>query len=203
MSDINLTLINLHDKDEFDELTSQRIACGWDFSQSDVETMRNAIDQKIKSTFWITLSDNPTRIGHISLDSYTSPPDPQLALADKSIMTVQTFFILKHHQGGGIGNKVMNVIESMAQKEPYGSPDCKIVTVNTLSKACFDRNLPGWLDLWKRKGEERPEWSFWSKEDWYVKRGYVKFKEEVRFGGDMDEAKVAPFVAACLRKNLT
>jgi GNAT superfamily N-acetyltransferase len=199
---VKLTLINLHDSLEFDELIQQRIACGWNFARADIENYRTAMDKKLKSLFWITLSKNPTRIGHVSLDSYTSPPDPELALPDKSILTIQTFFILEAHRSGGVGGRVMDEVEELATKEPYGSPNCREVTINTLSTASLERSLPTWLEVWRKAGVPRPDWSMWSKESWYAKRGYVKWKEEVRYEDDTNEAKVASLEAAFMRKTL-
>jgi GNAT superfamily N-acetyltransferase len=199
---IKLTIMNLHDQSEFDELIQQRIACGWNFAPADIEKYRTAMDKKLKSLFWITVDEDPIRIGHVSLDSYANPPDPELALADKTILTIQTFFILKSHQSGGVGGRVMDKVEELATKEPYGSPNCKEVTINTLSTASLERGLPGWLEIWEKAGVPRPDWSLWSKEDWYAKRGYVKWKEEVRYTEDTNEAKVASLEAAFMRKTL-
>jgi GNAT superfamily N-acetyltransferase len=178
---IKLILMNLHSESEFAELVQQRIICGWDSSHSDIEGHRSAMDQKLKSLFWITVDFDPTRLGHVSLDSYANPADPDLVRADKSILTIQTFFIMPSHRSIGLGGRVMDLIEEMATKEPYGSPKCEMVTINTLSKAALERNLPMWIEKWKREETERPHWSMWSKEDWYAKRGYVKWKEEVRY----------------------
>jgi len=199
---INLTLINLHSESEFEELRQQRILCGWSYAHSDIQSYRDAMDKKLKSLFWITLDDSPTRIGHVSLDSYTSPPDPELALADRTVLTIQTFFIMEEKRSGGMGGRVMDMIEGMATKKPYGSPDCKTITVNTLSKKSLGCGLPMWIEMWKNDGIPRPDWSTWSKEDWYVKRGYVKWKEETRYDADTKEAKYAFLEAAFLRKTL-
>ena len=199
---IKLTLIDLSDESEFEELRQQRVLCGWNYDRSYLEEWRDAMSKKLKSLFWITLDDDPRRIGHVSLDAYSTPPDPDLATADRTVMTIQTFFILQESRSKGLGGHIMDIVEDMATKEPYGSPNCKTITVNTLSNASLKAGLPIWIPMWEKAGIERPEWSYWSKEDWYNKRGYVKWKEDPRYDAVTAEAKVASLDAAFLRKAL-
>lgn len=202
MAEIKLTPTDLHNASEFTEFQEQRVKCGWDFTAEHIAAQRQKVDEKLKSLFWISLGADTLRVGHVSLDAYASPPDPELARRDKSIMTIQSFFILEEHRARGLGGRVMDLMEDMATREPYGSPKCEIIAINTMSEACRERNLERWIGLWKSRGMERPEWSFWSKEKWYAKRGYVGWKEEVRYFDQFSEATAPTLEAVFMRKVL-
>ncbi|KAE8392483.1 hypothetical protein BDV23DRAFT_192594 [Aspergillus alliaceus] len=187
-----LVPINLHNAAEYTELQIQRQKCGWDFEDAKLVEWREKQDAKLKSFFWITIPPLPTdssatriRAGHISLDSYASPPDPELAMADRSCLTVQTFFILPQYRGG-LGRKAMDLVEALATKEPYGSPQCKYLTLNAISKRYFYEES----DFWNKLDRVRPEVCT---VEWYERRGYVYWKSEPRYRErrlDGDEAMV-------------
>ena len=107
---LSLVPINLNDPDEHAEFKRQRVVCGWDYSDEALEKFIRKQEKKLKSLFWImvqqkvrtddsfsvaqdanghtadddNLSPSSTlftiRAGHISLDSYTEPADPEVAL---------------------------------------------------------------------------------------------------------------------------
>jgi GNAT superfamily N-acetyltransferase len=203
MSKVILTAIDLHNQSEFLEFLEQRILCGWSYTIPTIENWREQIDLKQKTLFWISPSDTPDiRAGHISLDSTSNPPDPTSALPDKTLLTVQNLFIHPSYSSLGFGGHAMDAIESFAKEEPFGSPNCKALTLNSLTQECLDENLPVWLEMWKEKGVERPAWSFWSKVGWYERKGYVKWKEVVKKEQDSEAGKVAEIRLAYLRKEL-
>jgi len=162
------------------------------------------MSKKTKSLFWITIPSTPEskphRAGHISLDSVAEPPDLDLANPDKSVLTIATFFIDPSFRSGGLGRTTMELLESYATKEPYGSPHCKIVAVTTLSRRYWEDDE--YRSVWALTGRETPVRGS-SNEDWYSRMGYVKWKEEPRYkqkpGPNGEEVKL---FASFLRKNL-
>lgn len=203
-----LVPINLDNPSEFTELQRQRIICGWNHSDADIRKWREKQREGLKSFFWITLpaaasstgsttTTEPVRAGHISLDSYCDPPDPELARSDKTIMTIQNFFILPEYRGSGLGRQAMDLVESMATKEPFGSPQCKFITVNTLSKRYFYDEGPEWKGTLKDLAREPPAFS---NQEWYERRGYVQWKEEPRYEERTRDGSVVVLVASFLRK---
>ncbi|RAL04128.1 uncharacterized protein BO80DRAFT_400412 [Aspergillus ibericus CBS 121593] len=175
-----LTPINLHHPPEFTHLQHQRTVCGWDFSSEALLSWREKQSAGLKSFFWITIPNpdaesDPIRAGHISLDSYADPPDPELARPDRSILTIQTFFILPEYRAGGVGRQAMALVEALATTEPYGSPGGEYLTVNTTSKEYF-------VDEGKRAFMERirGEKGF-PVVLWYERLGYVRWKTEPRY----------------------
>ena len=208
MSQARSTLlpINLHDPIEFLELQRQRTICGWFYSDLELIKWRDLQDQKLKSLFWITLpasSGDPDpqgaclRVGHISLDAYADPPDLEVANPDKSILTVQTFFILPEYRADGFGRLAMDLTERLATQEPYGSEKCRWLTVNTVSKRYVFDESPEWQGCWAKMGLAIPKWS---NEVWYERRGYVKWKEEPRYKLTTLDGQRIVLVAVFLRK---
>lgn len=139
------------------------------------------------------------RAGHISLDSYTEPADPEVALEDRSIMTVQTFFILPEYRTGGVGRAAMNLVEVLATQEPYGSPHCHTLALTTVSKKHIEIDAPEWRGVWKRAGLDVPPFS---NEIWYEKLGYVYWKEETRYNAVALDGSSLHLIASFMRKKL-
>jgi GNAT superfamily N-acetyltransferase len=199
----NLVPVNLHEKTQFEELRRQRVLCGWD--QDHVSQWRDAMDAKLKSLFWIHVKpaaeDDYKMAGHISLDSQASPPDPELANPDRSVMTISTFFIFPEHRSGGIGRAAMETLEGYATHEPYGSPDCKEIALTTISRRYTEDDGEEWRGVYKRRGMDAPIKGR-SNEDWYVRQGYVKFKEEPRYRDRLLDGTEIMLLASFLRKPL-
>ena len=179
--------INLQDEHEFEELRQQRIVCGWNFQPQVLEGWRNAISEKTKSMFWITLpstvdsESSPTkykRVGHISLDSANDPPNLEIANPDKSVLTIAGFFIHPAYRGGGLGRTAMSILESYATKKPYGSPNCKSIVIVTLDKRYTEDDE--WRSIWERLGRKEAPAKGSTSEAWYERMGYVKWKDEPR-----------------------
>jgi GNAT superfamily N-acetyltransferase len=139
------------------------------------------------------------RAGHISLDSYAEPADPELALEDRSILTVQTFFILPEYRTGGIGRAAMDLVEDLATQEPYGSPRCHTLALTTVSKKHIEIDDPEWRGIWKRCGLDVPPFS---NETWYEKLGYFYWKEEPRYKVQALDGSPVHIIASFMRKKL-
>ncbi|KAF3404782.1 hypothetical protein DPV78_002498 [Talaromyces pinophilus] len=139
------------------------------------------------------------RAGHISLDSYTEPADPEVALEDRSIMTVQTFFILPEYRTGGVGRAAMDLVEVLATQEPYGSPHCHTLALTTVNKKHIEIDAPEWRGVWKRAGLDVPPFS---NEIWYEKLGYVYWKEETRYNAVALDGSPLYLIASFMRKRL-
>ncbi|KAH7120268.1 hypothetical protein B0J13DRAFT_457336 [Dactylonectria estremocensis] len=175
--------MDLHDPDEFSELLRQRTLCGWNKDPSKIEQWRDEMANKTKSLFWIvpthlTGVPPPQRyVGHIALCSISE--DLELANPDKSVFTFDTLFILPEHRGGGLGRAAIQALEACAREEPYGSPNCKAMTVKTISRKYRedDECRDIYMRLNSRRGMGPPEKGT-SQEDWYARMGYVKWKEE-------------------------
>jgi hypothetical protein len=198
---VTLVPINLHDPSEFDQLEHQRKLCGWSFGRSMIEGWRDSMDTKAKSFFWIIKSsaDDPeskVRAGHISIESEVQPPHPELARPDKSILSISTLFVLREYRGGGIANAAMDIIESYCRTEPWGSPNCKAVTINTVARK-YSEDDEGRAIIHKLGIETQPKGA--SNEDWYARRGYVKFDEEDRYRIPTADGEVV-IVAVYMRK---
>ncbi|RAL16069.1 uncharacterized protein BO97DRAFT_180775 [Aspergillus homomorphus CBS 101889] len=183
MSDYTVTLtpINLHHPSDYATLQHQRIICGWDHTDEALLAWRAKQDAGLKSFFWINLttststsdsaSTSPIQAGHISLDAYANPPDPDLATADRTNLTIQSFFILPEYRKGGLGRKAMDLVEERACQDPR----CKYVTLNAVSKEYYtDPERRRWIE-WIRGEGKLPV------AEWYEKMGYVRWKTEPRY----------------------
>lgn len=182
-SQCRLEPINLHDPDQYAEVRRQRLLCGWDHEPATLEQWKLKQAEGLKSFFWITIpsstAEEPAmRAGHISLDGYSEPPDPELSRTDKSILALQTFFVLPEYRALRLGGRAMELIEELALTEPYGSPGCKAIALTAISKRYMYEEGPDGRGLWERVGREIPPGSI---EEWYEKRGYVTWKVEPRY----------------------
>lgn len=191
-----LSPINLYNPSEYATLQHQRHICGWDYSDESILAWREKQDADLKTFFWIILpgksGDEPIRAGHISLDAYASPPDPGLAQADHSILTIQSFFILPEYRAGGVGRRAMQLVEEMAVNDPR----CQTVTVNALSKDYIENEE-------KRAFLESmnavPEFPAVL---WYERLGYVRWKTEPRYPYQLPQGGDGMYEADFLRKTL-
>ncbi|KAH8424956.1 uncharacterized protein LDX57_002702 [Aspergillus melleus] len=192
-SQCRLEPINLNDPDHFNEVRRHRLVCGWDHEPSTLEKWKLKQNEGLKNFFWITMPNSscnlhrnsdsdsdssqntPTiRIGHISLDAYSDPPDPELSRADKSILAIQTFFVLPEYRSLRVGARALALAEELARREP----NCRVIALTALSKRyMYDEGLDG-KGLWERIDEEMPPGSI---QEWYEKKGYVGWKEEPRY----------------------
>lgn len=152
-----------------------------------------------RTLFWISLplemrkddipilkrdADTFLPAGHVSLDRVDDPspgidPDPTLAAPDGSVLTVSNVFVLPVFSGCGLGRFALRECEQLAQQEPYGSLNCRCLSLWTLS----DRYAAGGEEgrdgtgRWERLGKPVPKRATGP---WYESLGYVKYKEEIR-----------------------
>lgn len=195
-NELHVEVIDLHNQRDVDDLIVQRKICGWNFTPEIIAKWRDSVDKGLKTMFWIVLPNKEsTKAGHISLASRAEPHDPDLAKEDRSVMTISSFFILPQHRSGGLGRKTMDLMEDMATKEPYGSPNCKAIAIDTISYKYHDTSGPYW-DILKEHMEKQP-----SNQLWYERRGYIRFKEAPRYREESISGDVV-FDAAFLRKDL-
>lgn len=196
--------INLSDPSEAAELQQQRTVCGWDNTPEHIAIWREKQEAGLKSFFWITTSTKPAghspseseipvRAGHISLDAYAEPADWELANADKTRVTVQTFFILPEHRSSGFGGSAMRQIAALAAQEPFGSAQCEYVTLNCLSKKHYYDEVLGPI---ARKIMPI------CNQEWYERQGYVAWKVEPRYKEVLMDGRTLVFNAAFMRKRV-
>lgn len=191
--------MNLYDQSQIDELLRQRKICGWADTPDYIVSWRDSMDARMKTMFWIKPARQPDlRVGHVSLDCEAEPPDLELANPhDKSVLTIARFFVLQEHRRGGLGRAVMETLENLATKEPYGSPNCHTIAITTLSRryAEDDQERAKYEALEGKPAAPRGL----SNEDWYKRMGYVKWKDEPKY-----EARngLDKYVAAFMRKRI-
>jgi len=195
-SHARLLPIDLGDAVECSVLYDQRVLCGWD--QDKIPAWRESVRKGERTMFWIALPlemrrdgapvlkrDAETFVpaGHVSLDRVDDPgpeidPDPTLAAPDGSVLTISNIFVLSVFSGCGLGRFTLRECERLAQQEPYGSPNCRSLSLWTLSERYAAGGEEGWdgIGRWKRLGKPVPR----ANGPWYESLGYVKYKEEIR-----------------------
>lgn len=202
----SLEPINLRNGYEFGELRRQRVLCGWHHDVEILESWKRHMDAKTRSLFWIILpaidsKSSPNRVGHICLNSECDPPEPDLANPDKSVVEISTFFILPEYRHGGLGRIVVEMLESYAKKEPYGSTNCKAITINTISRRYTEDDGDEWRGVYARRGLKAPPKGK-SMEDWYARMGYVKWKEEPRYQDRLHDGTEVKLIAVFMKKTI-
>ena len=122
--------------------------------------------------------------GHVSLDKVDDPspgidPDPTLVAPDWSVLSVSSLFVLPAFSGCGLGRFALTECELLAQREPYGSPNCRCLSLWTLSARYAAGGEEGWdgIGRWERLGMAVPKRALGP---WYESLGYKKYKEEIR-----------------------
>jgi GNAT superfamily N-acetyltransferase len=142
--------------------------------------------------------------GHISMQSKTESPDDKLARADNPVLHLFNLFILPEHRRGGLGRAAVLALEAWAKVEPYGSPECKAITLNAISRRYIEDDGEEWRGLYTRVctslGIEVPAKGS-SNEDWYARMGYVKWTEKPMYPVFLDGSEIM-LNAALLRKEL-
>jgi GNAT superfamily N-acetyltransferase len=148
------------------------------------------------------------RAGHIALCSISSDGDLEVANPDRSVMTIAVLFVLPELRSLGIARAAMDTLEGYATREPYGSPDCKALVVNALSRSYVedDEMRKFMLEGLQTKdglleNPHHPEKGR-SNEDWYAKRGYIKWKEEPKYPVTLKDGTPHKLIASYLKKPL-
>src|SRR5215469_3886379 len=204
-SECSLEPINLNNGYEYGELRRQRVLCGWDYEVETLEKWKRGMDAKTRSLFWISLpatdAKSSNRVGHICLNSDRDPPELDLANPDKSIMEIATFFILPEYRYGGLGRVAVEILENCATKEPYGSQNCKVITINTISRRYTENDGDEWRGVYARRGLKAPPKGK-SVEDWYASMGYVKWKEEPRYPDRLLDGTEVKLIAVFMKKTI-
>ncbi|KAK4221677.1 hypothetical protein QBC38DRAFT_491623 [Podospora fimiseda] len=199
--------IDLHDAAQFQELLQQRILCGWHDKPQFIESWRNEVDAGTRAIFWVIpqklthFDDHERWGGHIAMLNQTSPPDDELARPDKSILNISSLFIKPTYRGGGIGRAAVEELEAWARTEPYGSPSCRFITIHTLNRRYIEDDGEEWRGIWKKMGEEPPKKGT-GNEDWYLRMGYMKWKEEPKYLEKLNDGSEVLLLASFLRKGL-
>ncbi|KAK0610858.1 hypothetical protein B0T14DRAFT_500066 [Immersiella caudata] len=208
---ITLEPIHLHNKADFTELQRQRILCGWNHSSSALEAWRAANDAHTQAMFWIVPASSSTLpapqryAGHIAMSRITYDNDNGIdgVLPDLKAMNLSTLFILPQHRGKGLASTAVRAIEDTAKIEPYGWPECRAMTLNTLARRYVEE------DEWRAVAEiphrllgtELPQKGT-SNEDWYGRMGYVKWKEVELYPARNEDGSEFKFAAAFMWKRL-
>ncbi|GIJ86735.1 hypothetical protein Asppvi_005630 [Aspergillus pseudoviridinutans] len=199
--------VNLQDEEQFAELQRQRTICGWFSDPQTLQKWKQKQEENLKALFWITIPEPSTsddksirmRAGHIALDAYCDPPQPDLARADKSVLTISSFFVLPEYRSYGLGRHAMRLIEEMAVMEPYGSPRCRFITLNAQSKRYVYDEGPEWRGVFERLGVSPPSFSI---QEWYESLGYVSWKEEPLYEQRTLDGEVIKLWEAFMRKEV-
>lgn len=184
---------------DFEELRQQRVLCGWNYAEPVLIQWREMMDVKQKALFWIFSIDGMKTVGHISLDSTSEVPDLELANPDKSVLTIATFFIKSEWRELGLGRAAMDILEDWATKAPYGSPNCRYIAINTLSKKYIEDDAAEWRGIWAKLGKSTPSKGR-SVQSWYESRGYVKWKEQPKYLEKTLDGHDIKLIAVYLRK---
>ena len=204
---VALEPMDLNDSVQFHELLRQRVICGWNDTASIIGGWRDEVAAGTREIFWVVpaplahLESQQRFGGHISMVNQISPPDHELANPDKSVLHITSLFILPEHRKGGIGRASVEALERWAKVEPYGSPACREITIHTLSRRYIEDEGDEWRGLWGRTGLPTPEKGT-SNEDWYLRMGYVKWKEEPRYPDTLPDGTQIKWLASFLKKTL-
>ncbi|KAH8705803.1 hypothetical protein BGW36DRAFT_413608 [Talaromyces proteolyticus] len=207
-SQCRLEPIILNDEDQFIELQRQRVLCGWDYDPETIKRWKVKQEEKLKSLFWITIPDSSDkdkellRTGHISLDANSSFDPPELKNfphVKNCVFSISSFFILPEYRSYGLGRHAMKMAEDMAVKEPYGSPNCRFIALNALSKRYIYDEGPDWRGVWERLGVSPPSFSI---QEWYEALGYVSWKEEPLYEEKALNGDIVKLWEAFMRKEV-
>ncbi|KAK4057564.1 hypothetical protein OIO90_001209 [Microbotryomycetes sp. JL221] len=200
MTTVKLVRYDPDNQIEVDELTRQRVLCGWNIDA--IDKWKKYIQQDLKALFWVWPADTPqaeelwTRdmpdvdrcnltpengpppnpefrpLGHCSLDWYDDMGDRELACRDERPRRIQlsTFFVLTHLTGRGLGNMLLQELERIAALPPF---DADIITLNTMDRSRATDPEFAKIFGWHYNPKTRVN------QDWYERKGYKVFKRMV------------------------
>lgn len=152
-------------------------------------------------------SEKVLLVGHVALDRIDVPSedsltgDTTLTAEDGSVLTIATLFVMPEFKVHGLGSFAMTECERLAQEEPYGSLNCRAISVNTLSDRHCGNGVDGkdGLDMFPSLGLPTPARS---NVGWFEKQGYVRYKEEKRYKAYTTDGKTIIVWAVYLKKEL-
>ncbi|KAF3760974.1 hypothetical protein M406DRAFT_358422 [Cryphonectria parasitica EP155] len=194
--------INFRDEAQCTELLRQRKICGWADTPDYLDVWRTAMDAGTKNMFWIKPASHPDlRVGHVSLDSDSEPADLEVANPhDKSVLTVARLFILPEHRNLKLGRAVMETMERVAREEPYGSKNCRALAITTLSNRYYDEEEYRAEYARANDGRMLPRGA--GNENWYLRMGYVKWKDAPLYEVGTPGFEDVKLIAAFMRKSI-
>lgn len=159
---------NLREQSQVDELLRQRKICGWKTRPSDMTSWKERAEAGATTLFWIKPTTHPDlRAGHISLDKISGDP---------TAAKIADLFVLPEHRGGGVARAAFRAVEEMAATEPYGSAGCRTILIDTLSRRYSEDEAM--RREYTQLAGEKPKPMGATNEEWYVRLGYVTYKEE-------------------------
>ncbi|GAA5844728.1 hypothetical protein JCM11251_007360 [Rhodosporidiobolus azoricus] len=197
-SPVKFVRFNPESKLEVDELTRQRIICGWGADKIDL--WLDLIARDVRNLYWIfplrpeeyplpdlesinpqvvvegaeTMGPSPVDegfrpLGHVAIDWEDYYGDTSLADKEAKVVTLATFFIMPSQQGKKLGSVVMQEMEALAVKDL----DAVAITLSTIDGECASQ--PAW---WEKQGVK------WSpslriNEHWYDRIGYKAYKRGI------------------------
>lgn len=204
---ITLEPMNLHDQSQFDELLRQRIIAGWADTPEILSTWREDIDKGAQFLFWIipaSLSSitTPERYaGHISMSPRTDDHG-------HPVRHILSLFVTPERRSGGLAKAAVQALEGWAKVEPYGTPDCRALTLNCIHHRYIDDDSsdewrPFAIRTYARKGIPMPEKGT-SVQAWYERMGFVKLGEQPSYptGEFRDDGTEVLFISCDMRKEL-
>ncbi|KAF2157813.1 hypothetical protein K461DRAFT_290089 [Myriangium duriaei CBS 260.36] len=125
-------------------------------------------------------------VGHVALDRIDVPstdtfnPEPTLVAEDGSVLTIAALFVMPEFSRFRLGTFAVRRCEELAQQQPYGSENCRAVTVNSLSPRHTKGGMEGpeGMGAFDRMGLPVQENN---SVPWFKKLGYVPYKEAPRY----------------------
>lgn len=203
-------------------LASQRDICG--YGTPSIPYWREACSQSLRTVFWICLPASPNppsgtaiithegndylAVGHIALDrTDVAGIEPferedSLTAEDGSVLTITILFVHPAFSKRGFASSAVRQLEGYARAEPYGSENCRAVTVHCLSprhtKAGGIEGEEG-MGAFRMMGVEPDERS---SNGFFERLGYVQYKEIPRYWAPTTEGGKVRLYVVCLRKEL-
>ncbi|KAK4704550.1 hypothetical protein P7C70_g1656, partial [Phenoliferia sp. Uapishka_3] len=220
---VYLSPFNPSNPTHINELSRQRILCGWGLSS--IPSWCEQTRLGLKAIFWIlphtpTLFDLPAEeissrlidgaapppeqdpefrpLGHIALDWVSEDRDEEVAFkkgGGGGNVCLATFYVLKSAQGRGIGGEAISHLSQIAASPPYSAD---YLTLETWTS--FNTQNPLW---WASIGREIDP-GYLDKEEWYGRKGFEVFKVEKRYRYlNRQTGEEMLLDLACMRKELS
>ena len=178
----SLTPIDWNNPHHRAELLRQRKICGWANIPAVLEEWASKSGKQF-TLFWIGVPNSREtqlqKTGHIAMGSYPMPFHPELGSRDGTALHMSCLFVLPEFRGRGLATAALSQLESLAIKEPYGSPRCHTMTLETMDRRYYEDHSYHWGAMLVRMGYPMPPKGR-SNEDSFAKAGYVTWKHVPR-----------------------
>lgn len=210
LPEIKLVPADLDDPSQYETLHSQRLTCGWNHDTAYLTNLRNSIQRKERTLFWITLPSllSPhSNAGHVSLDLPTQKDSdygfgPSILSHPSTKISMLFITPAARELKLKLGDRTMALLERMSTEPDFGRADCRYVYVDALSKRYTREEGPENRGIWQRLGLRERARDEPCTQEWFDRRGYKAYHSKPHYANTALDGNEVKLEAVFMRKEV-